>query len=176
MRYVQGKGSLRTRFYESHQNRNNEQFPDYFGHNAGRGGGGGILLLQFLLLYSAALHLSNQRSRGLTSLSKRREEKEEKNRATAVSFCLYSHSNVHFARIRYRHRRNSRSNENEITYCLNILRDTPGKFSTPFIVSSFPFERRSEEESLGRREKSQSRIWGKMSIVLLFCIYLHSSI
>lgn len=155
MRYVQGKGSrkARTRLRIAHRNRNNEQFPDYFGQRRTRR----ILLLQFPLLHSAKplfIYLINDLEDRLLSLSKREKERRERRKlaTAAVSFYLHSHSR------RIRSTSSTRHGENEITYYLNILCDTPGKFSTPFIVNTFPTKGDRSKESLGRGENLNREI------------------
>lgn len=171
MRYVRGKGSreARTRPPRTTDARATNSFWTV-SNSAGRG----ILFPQPPLACvaafgRAALHLSNQRPRGLVSPSlsfspPKREEERQRGRAKkrgrgsccnfvsltfAFGACSIDIGNCAAAA--------NTPPETRSSYYLNILRDTPGEFSTPFIVSAFPTKGDRSEESLGRIFERRSR-------------------
>lgn len=117
----------------------------------------------------AALHLSNQRPRGVSrwvpspafslSLFKRGKERKRENEGGsccnfvsltfAFGACSIDIGNCAAAA--------NTPPETRSSYYLNILRDTPVEFSTPFIVSAFPTKGDPSEESLGRILERRSR-------------------
>lgn len=174
MRYVRGKGSRERRVHARPESPMSEQqtasglfrtIPD--GEFCSRN----LLSLAF---GRAALHLSNQRPRELASLSVQQREREserkrererergkEGKRERQPSCCNFVSLTFAFGAcsidIGNCAAAANTPPETRSSYYLNILRDTRGEFSTPFIVSAFPTKGDRSEESLGRVFERRSR-------------------